>query len=464
MDFLFKSMQLENFKCFKKTNEIKFKKLTLLTGANSAGKSTIIHALMGVLQSRAFPFRFSTNGTYVNMGDFKDVSHQHSIKENLFLTYKFFTPKENINALIKTGWEQNKKSKLPLLNSISFKSEFLEVDMHKKGTKYILNLEYKAEKDPEATAERKNLVGKIMSIFEELDSSKEKSDSTNKKKGKTGSKKAAFKEVTDYYFADLSIKDMVISMDEANDLIIEDRNLGVKFESIGRIFQRFDERTNLISSFRLHPNRTHLEQSQDFSKIRKFGEGHIEQIIRWEKGDKKKFEELIKHLSDLTLLYSIETDRMGGGRYDMLVTTKPKGVKVSLSDVGFGISQFLPILVADLQLSKGSNLVVAQPEIHLHPNVQARFGDYMVDQIEKNDKNYIIETHSEYLLNRIRLHIVNGKLKEEDLAVYYVENEHGNSTIHELQFTKKGEIKNAPESFFDTYMMDLENIAFSAEL
>lgn len=87
----------------------------------------------------------------------------------------------------------------------------------------------------------------------------------------------------------------------------------------------------------------------------------------------------------------------------------------------------------------------------------------MIKQI-KNKKNYIIETHSEYLLNRLRLEIVKGNLDEKDLAVYFLENDGKDVKIHDLKFTKKGGIENVPDSFFDTYMMDLKDIALSVEL
>ena len=85
----------------------------------------------------------------------------------------------------------------------------------------------------------------------------------------------------------------------------------------------------------------------------------------------------------------------------------------SLTDVGFGISQFLPVIVSDLQLSNNSCLAVSQPEIHLHPKIQATFGQYLANQVNSTEKQYIVETHSEYLINRIRLLLVTGELKSE---------------------------------------------------
>jgi predicted ATPase len=182
----------------------------------------------------------------------------------------------------------------------------------------------------------------------------------------------------------------------------------------------------------------------------------------WEAKDKDKFNELISILKELNLLESIKSKRFGGGRYEIAVQVKENGVDSSLSDVGFGISQFLPIIVADLQLSGRSTLYIAQPEIHLHPSVQSAFGDYLVKQINSQSKNYVIETHSEYLLNRIRLAIVKGEIEEDEVKVYFTDDSTNKSVLHEIQFNKQGQILNAPNNFFKTYMMDVMEIAINA--
>ena len=127
-----------------------------------------------------------------------------------------------------------------------------------------------------------------------------------------------------------------------------------------------------------------------------------------------------------------------------------------------GISQFLPILVADYQLSDNSTLCVSEPEIHLHPSIQSNIGAYLMRQVKKTEKNYVIETHSEYLLNRIRLGIVKGEIDAKDVAVYFMENNNNDTDVHRITFNKKGQILNAPDNFFKTYMIDVMQIAMAA--
>lgn len=107
-------------------------------------------------------------------------------------------------------------------------------------------------------------------------------------------------------------------------------------------------------------------------------------------------------------------------------------------------------------------MCVSQPEIHLHPSVQADFADYLLDKHRAEKKRYIIETHSEYLLNRFRLLIAKGQLNEDDVAVYYLCMVKGEAKSHKLRFTKEGKIEGAPKQFFATYMMDVMDIAMHA--
>jgi len=223
-----------------------------------------------------------------------------------------------------------------------------------------------------------------------------------------------------------------------------------------------DNNINFINSFRLFPERTYYETTKTDLKVGKFGEDYVNQVILWETQKAKEYNELIKVMKNLSLLDDIKSKRLNGGRFEIIVKVTNNSLPVSLNDVGFGISQFLPIVVADLQLREESTLFVAQPEIHLHPSVQAQFGDYMVNRINQSRENYIIETHSEYLLNRIRLAIVKKEIAREDVKIYFFQNYGEDTQTHQLEFTTDGQILNAPEDFFKTYMMDVMNIAVNA--
>ena len=74
----------------------------------------------------------------------------------------------------------------------------------------------------------------------------------------------------------------------------------------------------------------------------------------------------------------------------------------------------------------------------------------------------MIETHSEYFLNRIRLAIVKGELKKEDVKVYFLENTKDDTKVYDIEFTKTGVINKAPKNFFETYFVDSMAITLNA--
>lgn len=184
--------------------------------------------------------------------------------------------------------------------------------------------------------------------------------------------------------------------------------------------------------------------------------------MTWKDASHDKFEEFVEGIKSIGLLSEVEPSRLGSGQFKIGVKVHEDDELANLSDVGFGISQTMPIIIADVELGKGSTLYVSQPEVHLHPRAQAKFGDYLVKQMQKG-KRYVIESHSEYLMNRLRLSVVRGDIQEEDIKVYYMSQGEGKTTIHTVKFKKNGQIEGAPQDFFDTYMIDVMDIAMSAQ-
>lgn len=388
-------LALENFKCFQQTT-IDFSKITLLTGANSSGKSSIIKAILAALQTNDFPFYLSPNGDYVNLGDYSEMVFRNDTTKEIGVSFKLNTEVMPSNRFydVSAKWVQN-NNVMPKLSFLVAKGISPLVKEYTLELKLINNLYKRSITNPPSSE-----------TFEKL--------------------------------SDMS-----------------------PFQKI-KMFETF---TNLrrdtlfISSFRNQPRRTYYQKAKA-GRIDTSGEGYIDQILEWEQQNSDKFNQLIKILNDLKLINTLETNLLQGGRFELRIQTEKDAVPMSLTDVGFGINQFLPIIVGDLQLSNGSTLMIEQPEIHLHPSIQATFGDYLTRQILDNNKHYLIETHSEYLLNRLRLNIVKGELTPDDVAVYYFENTPPNGTkTHKIEFGKDGQIRNAPATFFDTYMVDVMDIA-----
>ncbi|TYQ24746.1 DUF3696 domain-containing protein [Pseudanabaena sp. UWO311] len=398
-------LALKNFKCFKEV-DISFSKITLLTGENSSGKSSLIYGILAPLQSvnlngNSFPLYLSLNGNYVNMGGFEEVLFNHDFKNNIEIDLNFSFGK-NIYDFT-TLWSFDTIRKSPRLKYLKNGAE-IEVKQ-KEDLSYVVNIRDNNQQ--------------LMTL-----------------------------NINDFYF------------EVINDSDIEVYNYFM--DSTSAMYGDLINDFNFISSFRFQPERTYY-QSLSSGVINKFGDGYIDQILDWNDNQSEELYKLTATLKDLKMLHDVKLHRLSGGRFELKVKVKSRSKWESLADVGFGISQFLPIIVADLQLSDDSTLIMSQPEIHLHPSVQANLGDYLVKQVKERNKNYIVETHSEYLLNRMRLLIVKGEIQPEDVAVYYFENSIKDGSIaHRIEFTKDGQILNAPKGFFETYMIDTMDIALNA--
>ena len=159
----------------------------------------------------------------------------------------------------------------------------------------------------------------------------------------------------------------------------------------------------------------------------------------------------------LELAESLDVNSLKENLSEFLVQPFGHTEKVNIFDVGFGISQILPVIVADVDSHEGATILVNQPEVHLHPSCQASLANYFVER--SASRNFIIETHSEYLINRLRLLIADGKFSAADVALYYIDGEVGK--IHEIALKKNGAIGGAPDEFFDTYSQDTFNLAMS---
>lgn len=439
---------LKNFKCFREL-DLTLPKITLLTGANSSGKSSVLYGLLAPFQSREFPLYLSPNGKYVNMGDFIEISFGNAESNEIRIDFSA-QDAEGDKYEFKTGWIINPSNNLPKLNFLQVTSTLFEVKaiFNALNGKYSVHLQIYFNND--SNARNYFNVSKILVPLTRSGHISENnfSDFLTKRKR-------------------LEIKSIELQIETVDELL--DDSEGTKNAVVGNIIrmvlnfiQEVDNDINFISSFRHQPERTYYQKAKSDNKVGRFGEGYIDQILEWQDRKSPKFAELGSIMTELTLLEAISAQKLTGGRFEIRVQAQKDGPWCSLADVGFGISQLLPIIVADLQLSSNSTLLVAQPEIHLHPSVQATLGDYLVRRANETNKRYILETHSEYLLNRLRLAIVKGEIEPSDIAVYYFSNLGSGSTTYPVEFTQDGQILGAPREFFDTYMMDVMEIALQA--
>ncbi|MYF98542.1 DUF3696 domain-containing protein [Candidatus Poribacteria bacterium] len=175
--------------------------------------------------------------------------------------------------------------------------------------------------------------------------------------------------------------------------------------------------------------------------------------------NKKTIEERISDwLREMNLAYTFSLERIDskdGKDYEVRIQLTENGANIALADTGFGLSQFLPVLVLCYYAPEGSTLILEQPGIHLHPKVQSQLADLLIEVVNERKLQILVESHSEHLLTRIQRRIAEEKINNDQTALYFCRNEEGVSNIERLKMDEFGNIENWPENFFGNEMGDL---------
>lgn len=152
----------------------------------------------------------------------------------------------------------------------------------------------------------------------------------------------------------------------------------------------------------------------------------------------------------------IEDVALAGEYVSIALMDENSNTQVTLADVGFGINQLLPVIVEAIASPEYSIISVEQPEIHLHPKLQLEIADLMIDTIKPwpaDNKQWIVETHSEMLVRRIQRYIAQGAIEPDDVSILYVNptiNEGEGSTIQVLRLSPDGSwLDEWPQGFFE---------------
>lgn len=185
----------------------------------------------------------------------------------------------------------------------------------------------------------------------------------------------------------------------------------------------------------------------------------------------KPFEEIIAlKLKEMGLIDEFKVNPISEQRQEYEVKVRAKGSQdwVDLPDVGFGISQVLPVLVQCFYAPQGSIIIMEQPEIHLHPSAQAALADVMIDVVNSRengeDRNIqlVIETHSEHFLRRLQRRIAEDTVSKDSVSAYFADVSRTPAKLEPLQLDMFGNILNWPKDFFGDEMGDITEQASAA--
>jgi predicted ATPase len=217
-----------------------------------------------------------------------------------------------------------------------------------------------------------------------------------------------------------------------------------------------------LGPLRGHPERSYLWNGVEPGDLGKNGENAAHVLLASANSRKKRQEgeeggrgwlvEQVSHwLAELGVADELILERQARSRhYEILVRRGER--KSNLMDVGFGISQVLPMLVLSYFVPQGTTIVAEQPEIHLHPRAQSGLAELMVRVAKTRRVQFLVETHSEHLFRRLQYLIAAGTASPDDCALYYIERDEPGAKLTVLDTNEFGQISNWPEQFFGDAM------------
>lgn len=209
-------------------------------------------------------------------------------------------------------------------------------------------------------------------------------------------------------------------------------------EAISKNFK--NDNINYVSPLRAHPKRYYfLDKSNNVANVNTFDGDAIAEILKENSVLSKKVNKWLER-------FNLHADVKHLHNIIHRLVIRQNSLDLDITDVGFGISQILPVIIQGLLSKKKSLTLIEQPEIHLHPKMQAELADLFCDialEDSKIVKYLLIETHSEYLLKRLRRRISEGSLSKDMVSIYLVNPsaDSNGSEIKELPISESGQFE-----------------------
>ena len=435
------NIRLRNFKAFKDTGDIPIAPLTVLTGPNSSGKSAIIRAMMALRQTvenRDLNTAFVPTGDYVDLGTFEDFAFKHDVQSSVRIEvasrwYSGMDHPEGLIAFPSPGWIYLSVS-LELAKLASIDRIYLKDSKIALGPEW-LTFDKKSMSGNQLGQSYRTTVKSLLSgspITETL----------------AGSGVAKFHLVPQVKLPDATSNfggaegQKVSQTFERRMIVASAARLAGEAAS-----QEFSS-LHYIGPLRESPRRMYLSTGETPREVGVAGESGPAVLWSASQSSQLDTEQLSEWCRRMGLALKVSLARLSGGFFRIMIADLHTGVEVSLPDVGVGTSQLLPILIQGLIAPKGATVLLEQPEIHLHPKVQADLADFLIE-VTKRDVGVIVETHSEHLVTRLQRRTAEETLDPETVNLYYVTPSADGSKIEPVQINEYGQIPSAPEGFFE---------------
>jgi energy-coupling factor transporter ATP-binding protein EcfA2 len=406
---------VENVRCFEGKHHIPIKRLTLLVGENSSGKSTLLAMLAGALSphfptaNRLFnadPFEL---GTYDTIASYRGGAYGRAKHFSLGLS------RQNQNATKLVNATYVNKHGQPELSNLS---------IHEGAQKVVANFE------------PKRVFGEASLVPQ-----------------------GAAADAIEHFTFSLDMPPDFVG--PAQTLLTSAVLAGAvkasgkhRAELIGTIIsmtvtlQPGGESAIAVAPIRTRPRRTYDKLGDEFRPEGDHVPGQLDRYSRGDERDERLWEILQKFGKESGLFSAIDVKKLGGRPADPFqIRVRTQGPWVNLADVGYGVSQSLPIIVESAMASKNKILLLQQPEVHLHPKAQAALGSFLVEMASNKRAAYVVETHSDYLLDRIRIDVAAGKIPANEITILFLDRAGMDTTVYPLSLDSTGNIESPPPTF-----------------
>lgn len=439
-------MALENFKSWEQSGELHLAPITGFFGTNSSGKTALLQALLLLKQTtesidRTRALHLGDERTYVDLGTFHDVVFAHGndralafrLEWELSRPLKVRLPAGETRAAIETKRLEFETAIRGSETEGMFVEEFKYTVFTQNGT---LTFGKKRDKTDES---RQNY---------ELISEGYEAKRTRGRPWKLPSPMKCYgfpDEINTYYQNVSFLADFVLAFER----------------QMGHLYY--------LGPLREYPKRIYVWSGEQPAGVGLRGELAVHALLAahrkgikvstgYRKRKKTVLRRVAEWLQELGLIYTFDIRPLGENRkeYEVRIRHSKNSPEVALTDVGFGVSQILPVLTLCYYAPEGSTILLEQPEIHLHPSVQAGLADVFIDAVKVRGIQIIVESHSEHLLRRLQRRIAEEDIAADQTALYFITcDELGNSQAIPLEVDPYGFIRNWPDNFFGDEMGEL---------